>query len=169
MPYENGKRQSRWPPVSVSAPHMSTVHTTIEIDAPIAQVWETVMDPYRLKDWVTIHRALRDVSGQPLQEGSSMEQVLQLRGVSFHVRWTLAELNAPTHAEWEGRGPAHSTALIRYELSENGESTMFDYINEFTPPGGRLGIVASRVIVGAASEREASRSLARLKDLVEHG
>ena len=35
------------------------------------------------------------------------------------------------------------------------------------PPGGRLGIVASRVIVGATSEREAQNSLAALKTLVE--
>jgi hypothetical protein len=44
---------------------------------------------------------------------------------------------------------------------------VFDYTNEFTPPGGRLGTVASRMIVGAASEREANNSLSRLKALVE--
>jgi hypothetical protein len=46
---------------------------------------------------------------------------------------------------------------------------LFEYINEFEVPGGRLGNVASRVIVGAASEREAKSSLARLKALVERG
>ena len=44
---------------------------------------------------------------------------------------------------------------------------MFEYTNEFTAPGGRLGNVASRVLVGAASEREARNSLARLKALLE--
>jgi uncharacterized membrane protein len=70
---------------------------------------------------------------------------------------------------WEGRGPAHSKALIRYELSSHGDDgpTEFDYTNEFSPPGGALGRVASRVIVGAASEREATNSLNRLKTLLE--
>ena len=77
-------------------------------------------------------------------------------------------MEAPNHAQWEGRGPAHSRARIRYDLSPNGEQgTLFEYTNEFTPPGGRLGIVASRVIMGAVSEREAHNSLVRLKDLVE--
>ena len=40
---------------------MSTVHATIEIDAPMQRVWDTVMDPDHLKDWVTIHRSVRDV------------------------------------------------------------------------------------------------------------
>jgi uncharacterized protein YndB with AHSA1/START domain len=147
---------------------MSTVHTKIEIDASVQRVWETVMDPQQLKDWVTIHRSVRDVSDQPMRKGSTMDQVLHIRGVSFRVHWTLVDVSPPNVAEWEGRGPAHSRARIRYEISdgENGHTT-FEYTNEFTPPGGRLGNMASRVIVGDASEREATNSLARLKALVE--
>ena len=133
---------------------MSSVHVQIDVDAPVERVWETVMDPSRLKDWVTIHRAVREVSDQQLRKGSTMDQVLHLRGVSFHVHWTLVDVSAPNHAEWEGRGPAHSRARIRYDLTPKGDdATVFEYTNEFTPPGGRLGVVASRVIVGAASER----------------
>jgi uncharacterized protein YndB with AHSA1/START domain len=147
---------------------MSTVHTTIDIHAPLDRVWEVVMDPARLKDWVTIHRAVRDVSDSRLRQGSTMEQVLHIRGVSFKVHWMLVDLNAPNVAEWEGRGPAHSRARIRYGLTDQGDGqTLFEYTNEFTVPGGRLGSVASRVVVGAASEREASNSLIRLKALLE--
>jgi uncharacterized membrane protein len=149
---------------------MSTVHVQTTIDAPVDRVWETVMDPSRLKDWVTIHRSVKDVSSNPLRRGSTMDQVLHLRGVSFRVHWTLVDVNAPNHAEWEGLGPAHSRARIRYELSpasDDGDGTVFDYLNEFTPPGGRMGAAASRVIVGAASEREANSSLQRLKALLE--
>jgi uncharacterized protein YndB with AHSA1/START domain len=149
---------------------MSTVHVKIDIQAPPERVWETVMDPHQLKDWVTIHRSLRDVSSRPMTRGSTMEQVLQIRGMSFHVNWTLADVSAPHHAEWEGRGPAHSRARIRYELSGDADGpTLFEYTNEFVVPGGRLGTAASRMIVGAASEREAKSSLARLKALVEDG
>ncbi len=147
---------------------MSTVHVNARIHAPVDVVWDTVMDPSRLKDWVTIHRSVRDVSSNPLRRGSTMEQLLHLRGVTFRVHWTLVDVSAPHHAEWEGQGPAHSQARIRYELSADGkDATVFDYTNEFTAPGGRLGSAASRMIVGAASEREASNSLARLKALLE--
>jgi len=147
---------------------MSTVHVTTEINAPIEKVWETVMDPHQLQDWVSIHRAVRNVSEEPSKAGSTMEQVLHMRGISFTVHWTLESVEAPNAAEWEGRGPAHSRARIRYALSgdENGP-TRFDYTNEFTPPGGRLGGIASRVVVGAASEREAHKSLQALKRLLE--
>jgi uncharacterized protein YndB with AHSA1/START domain len=146
---------------------MSEVHAEIEIATPVQRVWDTIMNTDRLKDWVTIHRSVENVS-QPLEQGSTMDQVLHMRGVSFKVHWTLVDLSAPTKAQWDGRGPARSRARIRYELSPRGDDrTLFKYTNEFTPPGGMLGNMASRVIVGAASEREANGSLSRLKALLE--
>jgi len=130
---------------------MSKVHASIEIAAPPERVWEIVMNPSRLGDWVTIHKSVGHVS-TPLRSGSTMEQVLQMRGVSFRVNWTLADVEAPSVAEWEGCEPARTRARIRYELSPRGEDhTLFAYTNEFTAPGGMLGNVASRVVVGAAS------------------
>lgn len=147
---------------------MSLVHVKTRIDAPIDKVFETVMNPHRLGEWVTIHRSLKDVSEQPLRKGSTMEQVIHMRGLNFSVHWILVDLNAPSHAEWDGRGPAHSRARIRYELTPDGDgATEFEYFNDFSPPGGHLGNVASRFIIGAASEREANASLQRLKALLE--
>jgi uncharacterized membrane protein len=146
---------------------MSTVSAEIEIDAPMERVWETVMDPTRLGDWVTIHKSVSNVSDLPLRRGSSMEQAMHVRGLTFHVHWTLMAVDNPRHAEWEGGGPARSTAIIRYELSEDQGRTTFRYTNEFHLPGGPLGSVASRMIVGATSQREANDSLSRLKALIE--
>jgi uncharacterized protein YndB with AHSA1/START domain len=147
---------------------MSIVRASIEIEAPLERVWETVMNPNRLGDWVTIHRSVSNCSADQLAPGAQMDQVLSIRGVSFKVHWTLRDVRAPEVAQWEGRGPARSQACIRYELASDGESrTRFDYTNEFRTPGGVLGNVASRVIVGGVSEREAHGSLARLKALLE--
>jgi uncharacterized protein YndB with AHSA1/START domain len=147
---------------------MSTVQAQIEIDAPIERVWETIMEPNRLADWVTIHKSVSNVSEQPGRRGSTMDQALHVRGLTFRVHWQLVSVNAPHEAQWEGGGPAHSNALIRYELSsDGGGSTTFRYTNEFHPPGGRLGNVAGRMIVGATSQREANNSLSRLKALLE--
>ena len=146
---------------------MSRVQVKTEIHAPIERVWEVVMDPNRLKEWVTIHRSVKNVPANPLQQGSTMDQVLNLRGVPFRVHWTLAEVSPPHHARWEGNGPAHSNARIRYQLSGDDHATLFEYTNEFTAPGGRLGNVAGKVIVGGVSEREAQSSLSRLKALLE--
>ena len=78
---------------------MSRVQATIAIDVPIERVWETVMDPDHLGDWVTIHRSVESVSEKPLRTGSTMQQCLRMHGVSFHVKWRLAEVRAPRRAD----------------------------------------------------------------------
>ncbi len=147
---------------------MSTVTASIEIAAPPTAVWDVVMDPTRLGDWVTIHRKLRSSDDGPPRVGYRMEQQIHLRGVSLDVRWMLMDCEQGTHAVWEGRGPAHSRARTEYRLRASGDGhTHFDYRNEFRAPLGPLGALASRALVGGMPEREATRTLDRLRELLE--
>ena len=146
---------------------MTLVSSTVVIAAPPPAVWTVVMDPGRLAEWVTIHRSLRAVTPGPPREGSGMEQVLHLRGADLRVHWRLVECREPTFARWEGHGPARSKALIEYHLSAVAEGTRFDYHNEFQPPFGAVGALASRTVMGQVPQREADRSLAALRALVE--
>jgi uncharacterized protein YndB with AHSA1/START domain len=147
---------------------MSTVTASIEIAATPASVWDTVMDPARLGDWVTIHRKLRYSDEGPPRIGYRMDQQIHLRGVSIDVHWTLVECVPASRAVWEGRGPARSRARTEYALrpTSNG-ATRFDYRNEFHAPLGPLGALASRALVGGMPEREATRTLDRLRSLLE--
>lgn len=147
---------------------MTLVTASIDIDAPPDRVYDLMLDPTRLDEWVTIHRRVNHRDNGPPREGFEMEQTLHLRGANFKVRWTLTEADRPDRATWEGRGPAHSYARTSYLLRPlDGGGTHFDYENEFKAPGGFLGAAASRVIVGGVPEREADRSLQRLKALLE--
>ena len=149
---------------------MSTVTASIEIAASQAQVWDTAMDPARLGDWVTIHRKLRHSDEGAPRVGYRMDQQIHLRGVSVDVHWTLVECRPGELAVWEGRGPAHSRARTEYVLrpTSNG-STRFDYRNEFHAPFGPLGALASRALVGGMPVREATRTLDRLRSILESG
>lgn len=149
---------------------MSEVVVSIEIAAPPEKVWAACMDPDRLAEWVTIHRAMHEHTGGDLREGYEMEQSLCLRGVTFKVTWKLTTCEQPHHAEWKGRGPARSKAETEYRLTATPDGgTRFDYRNDFKAPLGPLGAVASKALVGGLPEREALTSLQRLKALVEAG
>jgi carbon monoxide dehydrogenase subunit G len=147
---------------------MSLVKVSIDIDAPPDEVYDFVMNPEHFDEWVTIHRKLNHADDGPPREGYQLQQTLHLRGANFKVRWTLTECHRPRHATFEGRGPARSYARTSYSLSErNGGGTRFDYENEFKAPGGPLGAVASRALIGGLPEREANATLRRLKALLE--
>jgi carbon monoxide dehydrogenase subunit G len=146
---------------------MSVVSLSTHIAVPPEEVWKTVMDPHRLGEWVTIHRALRSADDGAPHAGYEMEQQIHLRGVSLDVHWRLVECQPCRLAVWEGRGPARSRAHTEYALRPEGDGTHFDYRNEFRPPLGPVGALASRTLVGGMPEREARRTIERLRDLLE--
>jgi len=147
----------------------AVVNARIEINAPIQEVWEYIMDPRRFRDWVTIVDSIDYIDPGPLRPGFRMDQTLILRGVHFKVRWTLKYLDPPRYARWEGKGPARSTAVTEDRLSSRDGRTRLDYSNEFRTPFGPLGTAASKVIVGGIPEKEANASLRRLANILEAG
>jgi len=142
---------------------MSLVTVSTRIAAPREDVWAMVMDPYRLGEWVTIHRKLVHADGGAPRVGYTMDQQIHLRGVSLEVHWKLVECDPCARAVWEGRGPARSRARTEYVLSSRDGATQFDYRNEFRPPLGPVGAIVSRALVGGMPEREANRTLERLR------
>jgi uncharacterized protein YndB with AHSA1/START domain len=148
---------------------VTLVTASIDIDAPRERVWDAMLDPDHLDEWVTIHRRVNHRDPGPPRPGFEMDQTLHLRGANFKVHWTLTEAERPDRATWEGRGPAHSYARTSYRLANtDGGGTRFDYENEFKAPGGIFGAAASRVLMGGVPQREANRSLERLKALLEN-
>ena len=146
---------------------MSLVIASIDIDAPLQDVWDCVMDPSRMREWVTIVDRIDRIDPGPIRPGFRMSQTLHLRGVPFKVHWTLEDLDAPRYARWEGVGPARAHAVTENRLSVRNGRTHFDYRNEFRTPFGPLGAAASRVIVGGIPEKEANASLRRLREIME--
>jgi uncharacterized membrane protein len=142
------------------------VERRVQIAAPAERVYQVVMDPARLEDWVTIHHHLEDAPNGQLKRGSKLTQCLKLAGKKFNVRWTVVENDPCRRVVWEGRGPVGSRAHIEYGFSADDGATDFSYMNEYELPGGALGRIAGRT-VARVTQKELEGSLQRLKSLVE--
>ncbi len=142
------------------------VEREIDIAAPPDVVYEVVMDPRRLGDWVTIHQSLEDAPEGQLERGSTLSQCLKLAGQRIKVRWTVVENDRAARVVWEGREPMRSKAKVIYELAPNGAGTRFSYTNEYDLPGGPVGRMAGPM-VKRMTTGELDASLERLRGLVE--
>lgn len=144
---------------------MKVEHTT-QVAASPKRLYDVIMDPRRLEDWVTIHHNLERAPPAPLKEGSHLTQCLKLAGKKFQVHWTVVENDPCKRVRWEGRGPVASRARVEYRFEPNGDGTNFFYLNEYDLPGGVLGRFAGKA-VALVTQRELEGSLQRLKSLVE--
>jgi carbon monoxide dehydrogenase subunit G len=144
------------------------VQRDITIEAPPEKVWDVLMDPRCLADWVSIHQTLRSAPNGQLEHGDELVQCLRLMHKNFDVKWKVEQADAPHRAVWEGRGPVRSKASVVYELkpADNG-GTRFHYMNEFKAPMGPLGAFFADHAFQRTSEREADKTLDNLKRLLE--
>jgi carbon monoxide dehydrogenase subunit G len=144
------------------------VQRDITIDAPPQEVWDVLMNPNRLADWVSIHHRLKSAPDGILTEGDELTQSLRLMHKNFDVFWEVEQADKPHKAVWEGRGPMRSKASVVYELKPDGNGgTSFHYENEFKAPMGPLGAFFADHAFHRTSEREADKTLDNLKALLE--
>lgn len=141
------------------------VRESVRLDATPEEVWELLMDPNRLGEWVSTHRSIEEPPEElPLETGSRFRQKLGVGPVRFSVEWEVVEAKAPELARWRGSGPGGSTARVTYRLTQEDGATRFDYINDYDLPGGLAGRAAKKAVSAAGGRREARKSL---KALVE--
>jgi len=143
------------------------VERETHIAAPPERVYEVVMDPERLGDWVSIHDSLEKAPNGQLEKGSKLTQKLRLAGRCFTVRWTVVEDEPCKSVTWEGKGPARSRASVSYEFQAEDGGTNFVYANEYHLPGGPLGAMAGSA-VKRVTGKEIDKTLNTLKHLVEN-
>ena len=141
------------------------VERKIDMAASAEDIYQVVMDPHRLKDWVSIHERLEDAPDS-LRKGSTLTQSLKLAGRKFKVNWKVVENDRPSYVVWEGKGPLGSKAKAVYEFSESDGVTHFTYMNEYNLPGGPLGKMAGPA-VRKVTGKELDASLENLRSIVE--
>ena len=142
------------------------VEQSIVIAAPPEAIYEVIMDPARLGDWVTIHDSLVHAPDGVLEVGDELEQKLKVAGQGFKVTWKVVTAHHPRDIEWEGRGPMGTKARVSYDLEPRDEGTCFNYLNEYELPGGPLGKIGAKAFQKTAA-KEADRTLVKLKGLLE--
>jgi carbon monoxide dehydrogenase subunit G len=148
---------------------MSKLEREIEINATPEAVYDKLTDPNCLSEWVSVHDALEEAPSRNVEKGDTLVQRLKVAGQKVRVKWHVDEASRPHKVVWTGKGPLGTKARATYEISKNGGSgTRFTYVNEYDLPGGPAGKLAGRAI-GAASGKEADRTLRNLKALVEKG
>jgi uncharacterized protein YndB with AHSA1/START domain len=147
---------------------MTKLEREIHIDAAPEVVYDKLMDPACLGEWVTIQDELLKAPEGDLSTGDELVQRCRVAGQRFKLSWKVEKADRPHKTIWNGRGPLGSKARVTYDLAANDGGTDFTYTNEFDLPGGPAGRLAGRAVVGASGS-EADKTLKRLKKLVEGG
>src|SRR3954468_17983936 len=130
----------------------------IHIDAEPAAVYAKLMDPDCLGQWVTIQDELLKAPSGDLKQGDELVQRCKVAGQKFKLSWRVDHADPPHKTVWTGKGPFGSKAKVTYNRAGTDAGPRFTYTTECSLPGGPIGKIAGRAVLGA-SGAEADKTL----------
>jgi uncharacterized membrane protein len=140
------------------------VQETVDIAAPIEEVFAVISDPERSPEWSAEVIEVRDVSDEPVQEGTTWLQVVRIAGRPANLQCRIVELRPPYEGVVQISGDQQGRIRTRCEATEEGTHVTQEI--DFVPPGGILGRVAGGLI-GPAVKHELRRTLQRMRETLE--
>ncbi len=136
---------------------------TVEIDRPLHEVWEFLVDPENVPEWQSSAVSSHQVSDGPMKVGTRLHDERRFMGRRAESDVEVSEFEPESLFTLHGlSGPVRFT--VRHRLSENGAGTKLDVEAEADPGGiGRL----MRPVIERAAEHELKGDFARLKQILE--
>lgn len=83
---------------------MAKVSVSVDVPLPPDEAWTHASDLARYKEWLTIHRVWRSVLPEDLDKGTTLESIVEVKGMANRVRWTIVNFKPPESMTLNGVG-----------------------------------------------------------------
>ena len=149
---------------------MRTVTVTVDVDAPIEEVWEVVADPRNLPRW---NRRITKVHGVPregLDEGTEYTTVVSFAGVGAHIDAEVLEIKRPQYSKIRLSGPVLDAIVTTHLTPIDEHHTRVEHVVEYDMRGGILGRLAAKALdISGGPQLVLRRGSMAQKQQVENG
>jgi len=147
---------------------MPTFSRSVDVDLPIAEVWDRWTDVRILPQLSASTTEVQDAPERLTEVGQTFRQVVRAVGRCFEVDWTVRSIAPQDHLTIEG-SPGMG---VRPTLTERVETlsptrTRLTIDVEYSLPFGPLGRLASKLGVVQLARRETDEILENLRTLLE--
>lgn len=139
---------------------MPKSEASISINAPIEKIFNAVADPKELTQYAPAGVAT-DVVGNPDELGSYANYDYHLAGMTFHARATVLEVDKPNKIvhELSGAMPGKWT----WSLEQDDQAIRVKFSVNYGLPWGILGTIANALLLGRMNQKNAEKTVKRLK------
>lgn len=100
------------------------------IDVPLSpeEAWEHASDLSRFKEWLTIHRVWRSPLPETLEKGTTLDSIVEVKGMPNRIRWTIVNYKPPTGMtlNGSGKGGVKIKMLAKVAPAGDGATVSFD-------------------------------------------
>lgn len=135
---------------------MAKLSGSIDVPLPPEEAWGHASDLSRYKEWLTIHRVWRSVLPETLEKGTTLESIVEVKGMPNRIKWTIVNYKPPTGMtlNGDGKGGVKIKLLAKVTPAGDGSKVSFDVHLGGPALFGPIG-----VLVAAALKSDINESL----------
>ncbi|OBH15611.1 SRPBCC family protein [Mycolicibacter terrae] len=107
---------------------MAKLSGSIDVPLPPEEAWAHASDLSRYKEWLTIHRVWRSALPETLEKGTTLESIVEVKGMPNRIKWTIVNYKPPTGMtlNGDGKGGVKIKLLAKVTPVGDGSKVSFD-------------------------------------------
>ena len=74
---------------------MAKLSVSVDVPLPPEKAWECASDLSRYKEWLSIHRVWRSKLPETLEKGTTLESIVEVKGMPNRIKWTIVHYKPP--------------------------------------------------------------------------
>ncbi|KMO74162.1 toxin [Mycolicibacterium chubuense] len=139
---------------------MAKLSVSVDVPLPPERAWESASDLSRYKEWLSIHRVWRSPLPDTIDKGTTLDSIVEVKGMLNRVRWTVVHFKPPEAMtlNGDGRGGVKVKLIGKVKPAEQGSTVQFDVHLGGPALFGPIGMV-----VAGALKSDIQESLNRFK------
>ena len=83
---------------------MAKLSLSVDVPLPPETAWACASDLSRYKEWLTIHRVWRTKPPETLEKGTTLESIVEVKGMPNRIKWTIVHYKPPEAMTLNGDG-----------------------------------------------------------------
>ncbi len=133
---------------------MAKLSVFVDVPLPPEQAWAAASDLPRFKDWLTIHRVWRSTLPDTLEKGTTIESIVEVKGMANRVKWNIVHYKPPEGMTLNGDGRGGVKIKLMAKIKPSGDSSTVTLDVHLGGPAlfGPIGMVVAGALKGDIRE-----------------
>lgn len=129
---------------------MAKLSVSVDVPLPPEQAWEHASDLARFKEWLTIHRVWRSKLPETLEKGTTIESIVEVKGMANRVKWTIVHYKPPQAMTLDGDGRGGVKIKLIAKIIPKGEGSVVTFDTHLGGPAlfGPIGMIVASALRG---------------------
>lgn len=129
---------------------MAKLSVSVDVPLPPEEAWEHASDLSRFKEWLTIHRVWRSTLPDTLEKGTTIESIVEVKGMANRVKWTIVHYKPPQAMTLNGDGRGGVKIKLIAKITPKGAGSVVTFDTHLGGPAlfGPIGMIVASALRG---------------------